>query len=157
MSDFPFVEIPSRLQAVIGEADPGTRIYRAYGNEDDFERWFLAVWEICDSDKAVSPGGVSMFARVTRAGVHKRLKEGRLTIFLFHKVKDSKFIKGRKKQDEGGRPYGFIPVSECKAWADELRTIRDPKTLEKEANGDGERDDAFLDSPKDWDKKLKKK
>lgn len=156
MDDFPFVEIPDHLKEIIGEPDPGTRMYRAYGTEDDFKQWAEAVWDITEPEMAVSPGGVSMYARVSRAGVHKRLKEGRLTIFLFHKVKDSKFIKGRKILEEGGRPYGFIPVVECKAWEKELNKIRDEKTLKKEAKGDNDYDGDFLDSPRGWRKKIKK-
>lgn len=156
MTDFPYIEIPPHLKTVVGDTDPNTRIFRAYGNEEDFNKWFNAVWEICGEDKAVSPGGVSMFAKVTRAGVHKRMKEGRLTAFLFHKVKESKFIKGRKILDEGGRPYGFIPVSECKAWAKELSLIRDSKSYAKEVHGDNDFDGDFLDNPKDWKKKIKK-
>lgn len=155
MDDFLFVEIPPHLKKIVGEPDPGTRIFRAYGNEEDFDKWFDAVWEICGDDKAVSPGGVSMFAKVTRAGVHKRMKEGRLTAFLFHKVKESKWIKGRKVLEEGGRPYGFIPVSECKAWAKELSLIRDAKSYAKEANGDNDFEGRFLDKPKGWRKKTK--
>jgi len=32
MTSFPFVEIPQHLQEIVGEPDPGTRIFRAYGN-----------------------------------------------------------------------------------------------------------------------------
>ena len=156
MTDFAFVDIPPHMKAIVGDHDPGTRIFRAYGNEDDFEKWFDAVWEICGEDKAVSPGGVSMFAKVTRAGVHKRMKEGRLTAFLFHKVKESKLIKGRKILDQGGRPYVFIPVSECKGWAKEMTLMRDAKSLAREANGDNDWDGVFQDNPKGWRKKLKK-
>lgn len=156
MTSFPFVEIPKHLQEIVGKPDRETRIFRAYGNEDDFSRWFDAVWDICGEERAVSPGGVSMYAKVSRAGVHKRMKEGRLTAFLFHKVKESRLVKGRKVLDEGGRPYGFIPVSECQAWAKELEQIREKPALEQEVLGDRDFDGKFLDNPKGWRKKMKK-
>jgi len=153
MTELPFVEVPPAFRKIVGDPKPNTRIYEAKGSEEDFKKWFEAVWEICGEDKAVSPGGVSMFAKVSRAGVHKRLKEGRLTAFLFQKVKESKWVKGRKVKAEGGRPYVFIPVSECKAWAKEMSLIRDPERLTKEANGDNDFNDDFLDVPLNLRKK----
>jgi hypothetical protein len=159
--DFPFVEIPERFLEIIGPADPGTRMYKAVGDREDFRVWSDAVFEICDGEGAVSPGGASLYTYATRAGVHKRLKEGRLTGFFFSIAKDSKFIKGRKTLEEGGRPYGYIPYSECKAWAEELEARTKEEGVEiikKEAQGTkADLDDRFLLPAKDWRKKLKKK
>jgi hypothetical protein len=151
--NFPFIEVPEHLLDILGQPDPGTRLYRAYGSEDQCAKWFETVLEVCQGQSAVSPGGVSMYVRVSRAGVHKRLKEGRLTGFLFHVTKDSRFFKDKKKLEHGGRPYGFIPVIECKAWAEELKGRKSREEIEKEAIGDGDYDGAFLDAPKDWNKK----
>ena len=60
-----------------------------------------------------------MFAPVSRAAVYKRLKEGRLTMFCYHPLETNLGFFGRKKGYRGN-PYGYIPVSECKAWAEEL-------------------------------------
>jgi hypothetical protein len=60
-----------------------------------------------------------MFAPVTRAGIHKRLKEGRLTAFYFQATEIRRTIFGHKRK---GRQtaYALIPVAECKAWGKEL-------------------------------------
>lgn len=155
--DFPYVTVPERLNEIIGEVVPNTRTYRAYGKEEDINKWFDAVWEVCEPDMAVSPGGVSMFVKVSRAGVHKAIKEGRLTAFCFYLMEDSKFLKGKQVPVNGKRPYCYIPVVECRAWANRLDKIRDKKALDCEVNGDGDWYGESLDIPKDWKKKVKKK
>jgi hypothetical protein len=59
-----------------------------------------------------------MYAPVSRAAVHKRLKEGKMTAFCFHVVeaKRSIFVYQKKLKQ---LPYVYIPVSECKAWGEE--------------------------------------
>jgi hypothetical protein len=61
-----------------------------------------------------------MFAPVSRAAVHKRLKEGRMTAFCFHALVTKSGFFGRKKTVRE-TPVVYIPVSECKAWAEELK------------------------------------
>lgn len=122
--DFPFVHIPGHLSDRIGNPNEGTRLYRRYGKESEIEDWFDAVYEICQGNGSVSPGGVAMYVRVSRPAVHKRLKEGRLTGFLFHQIEEGRFFKGRKRLKDGGMPYCCIPVSECKAWAEEMKKRR---------------------------------
>lgn len=65
-----------------------------------------------------------MFAKASRAAVHKRLKEGRLTAFCFHQesARRSKFRK-REVITTDGRPVTYIPVTECKAWAELMRGL----------------------------------
>jgi hypothetical protein len=154
--DFPFVEIPDHLKEIIGMHDPGTRLYRVYGNKDDAVKWSDAVFDICHGDGAVSPGGVSMYAQVSRPGVHKKLKTGGLTGFIFHFTTESFLFKGKKKLSSSATFYCYIPVSECKAWAQELSKKRDKTELEKEVMGDGNFDDTYLDDPpKNLKEKLK--
>jgi len=80
--DFTFVEIPQELRPSLGEQDPGTPVFRAFGSEEDCKKWFDAVLKISRGEGNVSPGGVSMYAAVSRPAVYKRLKEGRLTGFF---------------------------------------------------------------------------
>ena len=115
--EFQFVEIPDELLPIIGNPDDGTRVYRVKGDENGTGSWFEAFSKIVG--KTVSPGGVSMFAPVSRAAVYKRLKEGRLTMFCYHPEETHRGFFGKKKKCRGN-PYGYIPVSECKAWAAEL-------------------------------------
>ena len=114
---FPYVEIPEEVVAVVGKCDEGTRMYRREGSEDEAGYWFGAMDDIIG--KAVSPGGVSLFCPVTRAAVHKRIKEGRLSAFLFHctHIRTNWFGKKRVLRET---PYILIPVSEAKAWKVEL-------------------------------------
>jgi len=112
--DFPYVDVPENYRAIVGERDSGTRCYHAYGPAEDFRRWSWAVGRVCG--RTISPGGVVMYVRCTRAGVHKRIQEGRLTAFCFHVVKGKTAFRGREILDNGGRPYIDIPLSECEAW-----------------------------------------
>jgi hypothetical protein len=133
---FPYVEPPKKLLKVIGEPDEGSRCYYAEGSEQEAGAWFDAISE---HFRCVSPGGVSMFAPVTRAAVHKRLKEGRLTAFFFTVTEIKKTIFGQKRKVRE-TPYGLIPVDECKAWARELEDRE--KSIEeiRESVQDGDAD-----------------
>lgn len=154
---FPFVDIPEDLRSLIGEPDPGTRMYRKYGQEHEMQEWFDTVVKLCEPGGTVSPGGAAGYARVTRAGLHKRLKEGRLTAFLFHVVKESFFVKGKMTFAEGRKPYACIPVSECKAWAADMVARREKEDISKEVNGDRDASGKVLESPppRKWQRKKK--
>jgi len=154
--DFPFIEIPDHLKAIIGIPDPGTRLYRAYGTEEDCSTWHDAVFDICHGDGCVSPGGCAGYAGVTRPGVHKKLKTGGLTGFVFHYTKDSLIFKGKKVLSRNASFYCYIPVSESKAWAEELKRKRNKREVAEEVIGDGNFNDTYLDyPPKHLKKKLK--
>jgi len=114
---FPFVEIPEELERIVGKRDPGTRIYRRDGSQEESSVWFDLLTEIIGP--SVSPGGVGMYCPVSRAAVYKRIKEGKLSIFLFHVThrKTTLFGKNRILRDN---PYGYIPASEARAWRKEL-------------------------------------
>ena len=145
---FPYVKIPIEFARLIGRPDGGTRIFRREGTIEELREWFD---ELCEHiGPCVSPGGAAVYAGVTRAGVHKRLKSGKLTIFCFSTVEKRKTFFGKEKTIKD-LPTGYIPVSECKAWRAELeeRTARiavrkggNPMTPEDEAafeetDGDG--------------------
>jgi hypothetical protein len=114
---FPFVEIPEELEPIVGKRDPETRIYRRDGSQEESSVWFDLLTEIIGP--SVSPGGVGMYCPVSRAAVYKRIKEGKLSIFLFHVThrKTTLFGKNRILRDN---PYGYIPASEARAWREEL-------------------------------------
>ncbi len=147
--DFPYLVIPASLKPLIGEPDPDTRIYRREGSDEESGPWFDALGEHLPGEGFVSPGGVMMYAPVSRAAVHKRLKEGKMTAFCFHVVEAKRSIFGYQDKLKK-RPYVYIPVSECKAWAEELKTRPDRKEAYLEAAG-GEKPDhegEFLEEPK---------
>jgi hypothetical protein len=147
--DFKYLEVPAGLEPVVGKPDPDTRIYRRQGSDEDSGPWFDALCEHFPGEGFVSPGGVGMYAPVSRSGVYKRLKEGKMTAFCFHVVEAKRSIFGYQDKLKK-RPYVYIPVSECKAWAEELKTRPDRKEAYLEAAG-GEKPDhegEFLDEPK---------
>jgi hypothetical protein len=150
-SDFPYLVIPDRLKPIVGEPDPGTRIYRIEGSDAQAGPWYDAICECFPDDSFVSPGGVGMFAGVSRPAVHKRLKQGKLTAFMFHVTRAEQSIFGYQKKIKQF-PYGYIPASECKAWGEELKSRPDRREAMLEAAG-GPKPDwraEFLDQdPKD--------
>lgn len=150
-TDFPYLVIPDRLKTIVGEPDPGTRIYRIEGSDAEVGQWYEAICECFPDDSFVSPGGVGMFAGVSRPAVHKRLKEGKLTAFFFHVTRATQSIFGYQKKIKQ-LPYGYIPVSECKAWGVELKSRPDRREASLEAAGGSKPDwqGEFLDTdPKD--------
>jgi len=129
-----FVTIPRELKAVLGEPDPGTRVYRRDGPEEECGPWFDAFSEVVGA--TVSPGGVGMYCPVSRAAVHKRMKDGNLTAFLFHPThrKTGWFGKVKTLRDTA---YTYIPVSEIKQWRQELeeRALKNGAVTAEELEG----------------------
>ena len=118
----------------MGIQDPGTRIYRRDGSQEESAVWFDAITDIIGP--SVSPGGVGMYCPVSRAAVYKRIKDGKLSIFLFHVThrKTTLFGKNKILRDN---PYGYVPVSEARAWRLELeaRAVRQGLITEEELEG----------------------
>ena len=151
---FPFLKITKKIQDVVGVPDPGTRLYRAYGSEDECQKWTDAVFEICGNAACLSPGGAAGYVGVSRPGVHKKLKSGGLTGFVFHITKDSIFFKGKKKLSANAFFYCYIPRSELKAWAAELDKKREKHELEQEeVMGNGNYNERYPDKPPEHLKK----
>jgi hypothetical protein len=133
-TEFPFVEIPPELEPVIGKRDSGTRIYRRDGSQEESAAWFELLTTMIGP--SVSPGGVGMYCPASRAAVYKRIKEGKLSIFLFHVTHRTTTLFGKTKTLRD-TPYGYIPVSEARAWRKELedRAIRQGVITEEELEG----------------------
>lgn len=119
--DFPYIEIKPALKRIIGEKLPGTRTYKAAGTQKEYAAWFDALVQYVGP--CVSPGGAAARAHVTRAAVYKRMKQGRITAFLFYAPEDNtdlpKFLRIFRAPDT---PYCYIPVSECQAWGEDMIT-----------------------------------
>jgi len=133
---FPYVQIPDEARPVVGEPDIGTRCYRREAPESESGEWFEAITALFG--QVVSPGGVRMFAPVSRAAVHKRMKEGRLSAFCFHGIETKTGFFGKQKKQREVLPVVYIPVSECKAWAEEIkdRMLRLEQITPEELEGD---------------------
>jgi hypothetical protein len=110
------------MKKLVGKQEKGKRIYRREGSYKEAGVWFTELDEAFNN-QFVSPGGVSMFVPVSRAAVYKRMKEGRLTAFCFHVVKEEKTFFGNVRKAKAA-PFVCVPVSECKAWAKELEEKR---------------------------------
>ncbi len=119
--DFPYVGIKPGLKQVIGKKAPGTRMYKASGTQEDYVAWFDAI--IRHVGPCVSPGGAAARAHVTRAAVYKRMKEGRITAFMFYAPEDNKRLPKLLRIFRAvDIPYCYIPVSECQAWGEDMAT-----------------------------------
>ncbi|MCP5522346.1 MAG: hypothetical protein H7A46_12440 [Verrucomicrobiales bacterium] len=115
--EFPFVEVRDELRRILGDPLPGTRIYRKDGPFEEAKYWSEALF--AEFDGLVSPGGVAIYAPVTRASVHQRLKAGKLTGFFYYVSEPYKTWFGKTKI-ERTLHYGYIPRTEAIAWGKEL-------------------------------------
>ena len=60
---FPFVSVPANSLAIFGQRDRAARVYRREGSEVEIAAWYDKLVELFGD--MVSPGGVTMFARVS--------------------------------------------------------------------------------------------
>lgn len=150
MAQFENIEIAEELLKYLGKRETNTRMYRQYGGESDYRSWFQAVNQVCGEASYVSPGGASIYAGVSRAGVHKAMKDGRLTAFLFH------FIAPGVLRENAQAPYIHIPVFELESWAMALKKEADREAVKRDIYGEGDHDGRFLEAPKSWRKSVSK-
>lgn len=128
-SDFPFVEVPTDQLHHFGSRDPETRVYRREGTQEESGLWADKVMKL--AGHAVSPGGVCMYANVSRAAVYKAINEGRLTAFGFHVIVESRGVLGFRRRIRE-LPYVYVPVSEAKAWGKIIAEKVKARTLTRE-------------------------
>lgn len=128
-TEFPFVKVPPSDAKYFGNCDKDTRVYRREGTDDEIAAWHDKILEV--AGPTVSPGGVCMYAKVSRAAVYKAINEGRLTAFGFHIISESRAVFGFKKRTRE-LPYVYIPVSEAKAWGEIIKAKADAKTLTRD-------------------------
>lgn len=119
-NELPYINVPPEALPIVGEPTPGTRFYRREGSDEECGEWFEGIGRIFEGDVGLSPGGVAMFVPVSRAAVHKRLREGRLTGFAFYVTSQAKSLWGKPRKIKA-RPYLVLSVSECRAWAKDLK------------------------------------
>jgi len=131
-----FIKIPANFKDIniIGKPDTGTRRYRQFGDEKKSVLWWDAILKLTKGDHVLSPGGAASFVGVTRASVHKRIREGRLTAFEFYRIKKSKLLKIINIDydmlvDSGYPREIYIPWSELKYWRDYTMARKNKKNL----------------------------
>lgn len=133
--EFPFVKITPALAEVVGNPDEGTRIFRAYGDDKAYRKYLEVLFGEFPRG-LVSPGGASRYAGVSRAAVHKRMKDGKLTAFIYNFTQRSRsYFLGRPK-DKQELASVYVPVSECRAWWQELCMRAKRLAEEREAKGE---------------------
>jgi len=117
---FPFIEVPKELHKLVGEPTPGTRAYRREGTFKECGEWLEKLGEYYKGDVGLSTSSVVLFVPVSRASVYKRIKEGKLTAFFFYVTHEETRLFGAKRRAKE-RPFIVVSVSECKAWAEEIK------------------------------------
>ena len=77
-----------------------------------------------------------MYCPVSRAAVYKRIKEGKLSIFLFHVTHRKTTLFGKTKTLRAS-PYGYVPICEAQAWRKELeeRAVRQGMITQEDLEG----------------------
>jgi hypothetical protein len=130
---FSYVSVPENMLRVVGEAIEETRMHRSEGPPEHISAWFDAVSEI--AGPCVSPGGGCMYVPVSRAAIHQRIKQGKLTCFMYD-VQEKISILGFKIALRDA-PYSYVPVSELKEWRKDIeyRLMRDGTISREELEG----------------------
>lgn len=152
-----FIEVPENLFPIIGHPDPNTRLYRQFGDETINTLWWDALLTLQPDISFVSPGGAASFVGVSRTAVHKRIKEGRLTAFVFYLIEKNEFLKRfnieRKQLASSGWPQEiFIPWCELKDWREYIQTRKGKEDQLKEIVKEGHPYNKFLKGNKIWSK-----
>ena len=117
---FPFIEVPKELLPLVGEPTPGTRAYRREGTFKECGEWLEKLGEYYKGDVGLSTNSVVLFVPASRASVYKRIREGKLTAFFFYVTHEETRLFGAKRKAKE-RPFIAVSISECKAWAEEMK------------------------------------
>lgn len=102
---------------IFGSPDETGMVFQKEGPESEVSYWFEAVDELFGP--MVSPGGVCMYAPVSRPAIHKRIKEGKMLAFVYQPTTEKASWFGTKRTKRES-PYCLVPVSEAKKWRKEL-------------------------------------
>jgi hypothetical protein len=117
--EFPYLKITKELLKTVGPADEETRIFRQSGNHMDFICWVNDLREVLKGN--VMPATwVPTYVGVSRAAVHKRIKSGRLTMFVFEHVELELNLRFKHVERKKGE-FAYCVRTECEAWFDEIR------------------------------------
>jgi hypothetical protein len=117
---FPFIEVPKELRPIVGNPTPGTRAYQREGTFQECGEWLEKLGEYYKGDVGLSTSSVVLFVPVSRASVYKRIRDGKLTAFFFYVTHQETRLFGAKRKAKE-RPFIVVSVSECKAWAQEMK------------------------------------
>lgn len=120
---------------IIGKQVTGTRLYQKHGPESEASYWYDVIFDVFGP--CVSPGGISMYAPVSRAAIHQRIKQGKMLAFYFYLDSERRNWFGTKTARKNVA-YGLIPVEEGKIWKKELeeRALALNKVTREELEGE---------------------
>lgn len=133
MSNEWTISIPSKLHVAFGE--PGSTTPNVFEQEGDVWHalsWFNVLRKVVG--EVVALPTVSLLVPVSRNAIHKRIKEGKLSVFKYTVIESGE---GVSESLNRGRPHAFVPVLECKLWFQDMHD----RTVAREG---GESEDIML-------------
>lgn len=116
--EFPYLKIKPNLLKVVGPPDEDTRIFRQSGIQMSFHSWMFNLQDEMKGN-LIPSNWVPEFVGVSRAAVHKRIKAGRLTMFVFD-LMDHKLTVLMKYKEVRICDFSYCVRSECFAWYEEI-------------------------------------
>jgi hypothetical protein len=117
-NEFPYLKITEDLQFTVGKAEEDTRIFRKNGRDSYFREWIIELNKMLKGNLIPSTW-VPAYVGVSRAAVHKRIKSGRLTMFVFQ-YEESYISLTMKWKSRKTAEFSYCVRSECQAWKDEI-------------------------------------
>jgi hypothetical protein len=112
-----YVDISPDLHPYLGELDPGTRVYKSQGSQEEAGRWYDAVTAAVGP--TISLGAVQLYCPVSRSALHDRIERGKLTVFEFTVTERRTNFLGQNKTIKKD-PFSYVPVSECRSWRKDI-------------------------------------
>lgn len=113
--------VRARMQGDKGPAvtrEPGTRIYRESGDEHHMRWWINELQKIFEG-QLLPFEWVAEYVGISRAALHKRVKRGGLTVFVFEVTEKVTGILGGKRE-RMRQEYKCVPITECEDWRNQL-------------------------------------
>ena len=118
--DFPYVDyLPKLFRTSPLIEREGIRWYTQHGSWQEFYHWYRIISEAY-SGNLIPLQYVPEFVGVSRASVHKRAKNGGLTIFSFVVTERKHTILGTRKDRDTKKRYDMTMLSECQEWYSRL-------------------------------------
>ncbi len=118
--DFPYVDhLPKLFRKSPLIKREGIRWYTQRGSRQEFFHWYRILSEAYPGN-IIPYQYVPEFIGVSRASVHKRAKNGGLTIFSFVVTEQKYTILGSRKDRDTKKRYDLAILSECMEWYSRL-------------------------------------
>lgn len=116
--DFPYLKIKPDLQNLVGPVDEDTRTFRQRGRKMDFQTWVAHLHDELKGN-LIPATWVPEYVGVSRTAAHKRIKAGRLTMFVFELFEYQESLLKKLKEVRLAE-FAYCVRSECDAWYEEI-------------------------------------